>query len=148
MQLAIWCLIGYGRITHYCSSLSETCKTYLRSWLGPAPSSYYLLSDGRVIPSTVTIPPSIEYYIYSPESNILKQPASNIRIKRFSWVALEVDGNDLSDWIQSLRWAGTDEPSLLSLITLWATINQRVIPFRTMIHGTKNTAEEIQISYV
>lgn len=151
MQVAICCLIGYGRITMCCSSLSESCKTYLRSWLGPAPCSYRLLSDGRVLPSTITLPPSLlaTAYTYSPDSVVLQLPHAlqGERPKRLSWAAVEIDGTDLSDWIQSLRWSGTIEPSLTSLVTLWSLIHQQVFPFGTIIKGTKNTAEEVQISY-
>lgn len=149
MQVAICCLIGYGRITMWCSSLSESCKTYLRSWLGPAPCSYQLLSDGRVLPFTVTLPPSLleTAYVYLPDSVVLQQRNVTTRPKRLSWVAVELEGTDLSDWIQSLRWSGTIEPSLTSLVTLWSLIHQQVFPFGTIIKGTKNTAEEVQISY-
>lgn len=149
MQVAIWCLIGYGRITNYCSSLSETCKTYLRSWLGPVPCSYQILSDGRVLPSTLTLPLSLleTAYTYVPDSVILQQFNSSARTRRLSWVAVEVEGTDLSDWIQSIRWSGTTEPSLPSLVTLWSLIHQQVFPLRTVIKGTKNTAEEVQFPY-
>jgi len=151
MQVAMCCLIRYGRITKCCSSLSESCKTYFRSWLGPAPCSYRLLSDGRVFPSTVTLPPALleTAYVYSPDSIVLQVPPAlqGGRPKRLSWVAVEVDGTDLSDWIQSLRWSGTTEPSLPSLVTLWSMIHQQVFPIKTIINGTKNTAEEVQISY-
>jgi hypothetical protein len=148
-NLAIWCLIGYGRITDYCSSLSETCKTHLRSWLGPAPCSYQLLSDGRVLPSTVTLPASLleTAYTYYPNLVVVRQSNSTARPRRFSWVAITIEGVDLSDWIQSLRWVGATEPPLSSLITLWSMIHQQVFPFGTTINGTKNTAEEVQIIY-
>ena len=150
MQVAIFCLIGYGRITTYCSSLSEVCKTYLRSWLGPAPSAYQLLFDGRVVPSTVPLPLALlnTSYKYSPDSVILQQPNSIVRPRRTSWVALDIDGEDLSEWIQSIRWVGVEEPSLISLITLWSIIHQRIVPFGTVINGIKNTAEEIRTPYV
>jgi hypothetical protein len=149
MEYAICCLIGYGRITSYCSSLSETCKTYLRSWLGPAPCSYRLLSDGRVFPSTISLPPSLleTAYTYVPDSVVLQQSNVTTRAKRLSWVAVELEGTDLSDWIQSLRWSGTIEPSLSSLVTLWSLIHQQLFSFGTIIKGTKNTAEEVQIPY-
>jgi hypothetical protein len=149
MEYAICCLIGYGRITSYCSSLSETCKTYLRSWLGPAPCSYRLLSDGRVFPSTISLPPSLleTAYTYVPDSVVLQQSNVTTRAKRLSWVAVELEGTDLSDWIQSLRWSGTTEPSLSSLVTLWSLIHQQLFSFGTIIKGTKNTAEEVQIPY-
>jgi hypothetical protein len=149
MQVVICCLIGYERITNYCSSLSKTCKIYLRSWLGPAPCSYWLLSDGRVLPSTITLPFSLlaTTYTYSPDSVILQQSNSTARPTRLSWVAVEVDGTDLSDWIQSLRWSGTTEPSLTSLVTLWSLIHQQVFSIGTVIKATKNTAEEVQFPY-
>ena len=148
MQVAICCLIGYGRITNYCSSLADTCKTYLRTWLGPAPCSYQLLSDGRVF-SSLPLPSSLleTAYIYSPDSVLLQQSNSTARAKRLTWVAVEVEGVDLSDWILSLRWSGTTEPPLTSLVTLWSLIHQHVFPLRTIIKGIKNTAEEVQIPY-
>jgi hypothetical protein len=97
----------------------------------------------------MTLPPSLleTAYTYSPDSVILQQSNSTTRAKRFTWVAVEVEGTDLSDWIQSLRWVGITEPSLPSLVTLWSLIHQQVFPLRTLIKGTKNTAEEVQFPY-
>ena len=149
MQVGLFCLIWYGRITDYCSSLSETCKTHLRTWLGPAPQSYRLLADGRVVAATITLPPALLEisYEYDPESFILQQPQSTARSKRLSWIAVDIDGTDLSDWVQSVRWVGTSEPPLSSLITLWSSIHHQIFSMGTIIHGVKNTAEEVHMSY-
>jgi hypothetical protein len=97
----------------------------------------------------VTLPLSLleTAYTYSPDSVVLQQSNSTARTKRLSWVAIEVDKTDISEWIQSLRWSGTTEPSLTSLVTLWSMIHQCVFPFKIVIKATKNTAEEVQISY-
>ena len=150
MHVGLLCLIWYGRITEYCSSLSETCKTRLRTWLGPAPQSYRLLADGRVISTTITLQPALleTSYVYDPDSFILQQPQSTARSKRLSWIAVNIDGVDLGNWIQSVRWRGTSEPSLPSLITLWSSIHHHIFPMGTIIHGVKNTAEELNIPYI
>jgi len=149
MQVGIFCLIWYGRITNYCSSLSDTCKTRLRAWLGPAPQSYQILRDGRVVPSTMAIPLSLTEtaYQYTPGEELLQQSNSTARARRFSWIAVTFAGEDLSDWVQSLRWSGQEEPTLLSLITLWSMIHQRAFVLNTVIHGIKNTAEEVNLEY-
>jgi hypothetical protein len=149
MQVGLYCLIWYGRITNYCSSLSETCKTHLRAWLGPAPQSYQILRDGRVVPSTMAIPHILAEtsYQYNPGEELLQQTNSTAQARRLSWIAVTVEEEDLSDWIQSLRWSGQEEPSLPALITLWAMIHHCVFPLHTVIHGVKNTAEEVNMEY-
>jgi hypothetical protein len=121
----------------------------VRTWLGPLPKSYNLLEDGRVVPSTIGLPiPLLQtHYEYVPEECVLRQFLSTERPKRISYIAVEVNGHDLSDWIQSLRWVGSVEPSLPSLVTLWGYIHQRVFELGTIIHVTTNTAEELTMTY-
>ena len=87
-------------------------------------------------------------YEYTDNPPLLQQLAAVSRPRRTSWIALRVGEHDLSDWVQSLRWVGTAEPSLLSLVTLWSTIQYQVFERGTRVLGTKNTAEEIDIPYV
>ena len=145
----MFCVIWYGRITNYCSSMYEISLNKARTWLGPLPQSYYILADGRVVPSTMILPISFlgTHYQYTPNEHVLQQSFSTVRPKRVSWIAVEMDHYDLSDWMQSLRWVGSVEPSLPSLITLWGLIHQRVFELGTTIHATKNTAEEIELAY-
>jgi len=149
MDIAVFCVIWYGRITNYCSSIYEISLNKARTWLGPLPQSYYVLSDGRVVPSTMTLPSSLlgTYYEYIPDTFVLQQSFSTSRPRRISYIAVELEGEDLSDWIQSLRWVGSVEPSLQSLITLWGYIHQRVFAYGTIVHATKNTAEEVTMTY-
>ena len=149
MDFAVFCVIWYGRITNYCSSIYEISLNKVRTWLGPLPQSYYVLTDGRVVPSIMTLPSSLlgTYYEYKTGESIIRQSFSTARLRRISYIAVEVEGNDLSDWIQSLRWVGSAEPSLQSLVTLWGLIHQRVFELGTTIHATKNTAEEVTMTY-
>ena len=149
MDIAVFCVIWYGRITDYCSSIYETSLNQVRTWLGPLPQSYNLLEDGRVVPSTMTLPISFlgTHYEYIPEEHVLRQSMSTARPRRISYIAVEVDGHDLSDWIQSLRWVGSAEPSLSSLVTLWGYTHQRIFAYGTVIRATKNTAEEVTMTY-
>jgi len=86
-------------------------------------------------------------YQFTPGEELLQQSNSTARARRFSWIAITIDGIDLSDWIQAIRWSGQEEPSLPALITLWAMIHNRVFSLHTMIHGIKNTAEEVNLEY-
>lgn len=149
MDFAVFCVIWYGRITNYCSSIYEISLNKARTWLGPLPQSYYVLEDGRVVPSTLTLPISIlrTHYEYIPDTFVLQQSFSTSRPRRISYIAVEVDGQDLSDWIQSLRWVGSAEPSLPSLVTLWGLIHQRIFELGITIRATKNTAEEVTMTY-
>ena len=149
MDCAVFCVIWYGRITNYCSSIYEIGLNQVRKLLGPLPQSYYVLSDGRVVPSTLILPSSLlgTYYEYIPDTFVLQQSLSTSRPRRISYIAVEVDGHDLSDWIQSLRWVGSAEPSLQSLVTLWGLIHQRIFAYGTIVHATKNTAEEVTMTY-
>jgi len=151
-QLSIHCLIWYGRISLWCSSLTESFKQSIRQWVGPAPCSYHLLPDGRVLPSTIALPVSLQStsYTYTPDSTILTTPlCDEIRSQRFSWIAVEIEEEtgrtDISDWIQSLRWKGRIQPSLHGVLLLWSFLNQRALAIRT-IHVVKNTGEEEHIT--
>ena len=149
MDFAVFCVIWYGRITNYCSSIYEISLNKVRAWVGPLPQSYHVLTDGRVVPSTLILPSSLlgTHYEYIPEEHVLRQSLSTARSQRISYIAVEVEGYDLSDWIQDLRWVGSAEPSLQSLVTLWGLIHQRVFAYGTVVHATKNTAEEVTMIY-
>ena len=150
MHPGIFCLIWYGRITNCCSSIKNSIILSLQKWIGPAPLHYRVLADGRVVQSIMQIPHSLleSSYEYTDNPPLLQQLAAVSRPRRTSWIALRVGEHDLSDWVQSLRWVGTAEPSLLSLVTLWSTIQYQVFERGTRVLGTKNTAEEIDIPYV
>ena len=149
MDFAVFCVIWYGRITNYCSSIYEISLNKVRAWVGPLPQSYHVLTDGRVVPSTLILPSSLlgTHYEYIPEEHVLRQSLSTARSRRISYIAVEVEGYDLSDWIQDLRWVGSAEPSLHSLVTLWGLIHQRVFAYGSIVHATKNTAEEVTMIY-
>ena len=152
MQISITLLLWYGRISTWCSSLTDSCKRSVRQWAGPAPLTYHLLADGRVLPSTISLPVALQStsYTFVPDTTVLTTPSSEERrSQRLSWIAVEIEEEngrtDISDWVQSLRWKGQTQPPLQGIILLWSLLNQRAFAIRT-IHLVKNTGEEEHIT--
>ena len=156
MNCILQCLIYYGQFTEWCSVQWNRMKASLRTWLGPAPTSYRLFPDGRVLPGTVQVPLSIlhQTYLYSPDSTILEiqtADGSQLRSQRFPWIAVEVEEGsermDLSDWIQSLRWKGITPPPLVSLLTLWSFLSSRAFSSDCIVHTVKNSGDAEQFTW-
>ena len=156
MNCILQCLIYYGQFTDWCSIQWNKMKVNLRTWLGPAPITYQLLPDGRVVPGTVQIPLSIlhQTYLYTPDSTMLEvqtADASQLRSQRFPWIAVEIEEGseriDLSDWVQSLRWKGSTIPSLGSLLTLWSFLSSRAVSSTCIIHTVKNSGDTEQFTW-
>lgn len=156
MNCILQCLIYYGQLTNWCSIQWNKMKASLRSWLGPAPTTYRLLLDGRVFPGTVQVPLSIlhQSYLYTPDSTMLEvqtADGSHLRSQRFPWIAVEIEEGseriDLSDWIQSLRWKGTTMPPLANLLTLWSFLSSRAFSSTCIIHTIKNSGDAEQFTW-
>jgi hypothetical protein len=140
--------------------LWEVGKQYVREWLGPAPQTWWLLPDGRVLPGTIALPTEVHQsaILYTPATHTLvhtsiiqSDPAvSNpIRYRRLPYLSLSVSHRcfgiqDLSDWVNELRGApGTLELPLKQLLTLWGLSTNTYSPItETTVRVTKSDGEE------
>jgi hypothetical protein len=112
----------------------------LRSWLGPAPQNYFLLDDGRILPTTVQLPPDVflSAYLYdSATQRITRADTANPEgrfkpaLPYLSLVVYQHDGKelDLSEWVGDLR--SNPAPLLMcsfrQIVSLWSMIHNTYI---------------------
>lgn len=139
--------------------LWEVGKQYVREWLGPAPQTWWLLPDGRVLPGTIALPNEVyqSAIIYIPATHKLVQaaqtesatPNTAVRYRRLPYVSLVVTHprfgmQDVSDWANELRGApGTLDLPLKQLLTLWCLSANTYSPItETTVRVTKSDGEE------
>ena len=115
----------------------------LRSWLGPAPQNYYLLDDGRILPSTMSLPPEVHSlaFLYHADTHRITCADAQTPEGRFKpavpFLSVVVkqatqDPLDLSDWVGELR---ANPVPLLSfpidqIVSLWAAVKNVYISTR------------------
>jgi hypothetical protein len=124
----------------YVQQQVQNAVSALRTWLGPEPQNYYLLADGRVVPTTFSLPADVADLALL--FNTLKQhftlvtatapmgrfkpavPYLSIVIKQ------PITGDiDLSEWVGELRANPVPETlTLKQLVTLWSHIHNQYIP--------------------
>ena len=132
---------------------SEAAKSQLRTWLGPAPQNYYLLADGRVIPTTTQLPQQeiTTAQLFEVQSNRLV-PASNPiqqgRFRPIPFVSAVVNhpiygATDLTDWIGELRANPVPNLRIQQLLHLYSLVHNVFVPIRGVtVNVVKNTGEE------
>lgn len=119
----------------------EKAKSALRDWLGPEPEDYYLLEDGRVIPTSVFLPLNVAnkaLYYNTRDNQITNQPyhiATEGRFKPavpYLSMTLQQPGEpdiDMSEWIGDMRANPVPESlNLQQLVTLWSMVNHKYVP--------------------
>ena len=101
---------------HACVAIKnqyERIKAGLRTLIGPAPQNYYLLSDGRVLPTTIVLPGSvlINTYIYNANTRRISRAIDSNPIGRWrplhflgiTIVEPTVGSFDISEWLGEMR---------------------------------------------
>lgn len=145
-------LAFYERATTFVQGHWEIAKTHLRAWLGPEPQKWYLLADGRVLPSAVMLPPSVTAttYCFDPSTNRMTlNGATEGRFRPMAYLSLAIEEEgvgitDISDWIGELR----TNPAPVAipveqLITLWSLVHNQYVPMtHIMIRYTKADGSE------
>ena len=118
----------------------------LREWLGPAPQNFWLLDDGRVVPSSYVLPPHVARlaYVYVAETQHILGPGSELgaRLRRASpYLSVVIqqpqeESLDLSDWINELKVSPTPAIpfSLPQLVDLWSAVHHQYVNTRYTIH--------------
>jgi len=130
-------LAFYERATTFVKGYWEITKTHLRTWLGPEPQKWYLLEDGRVLPSTILLPSVVmaTTYCFDPSTNrmsLCEGPEGRFKPMAYLSLAIEEEDvgiTDISDWIGELRT--NPAPSMIpveQLITLWSLVHNQYLP--------------------
>lgn len=150
--LAFW-----HAVTVWWQAMLESAKAHIRSAVGPAPTRYILLEDGRVLPATIELPAAVRNsaYLYDPATHRLVQGATEgVRFRRLSTIALSlshptVGTLDLSDWIGDLRAHPVPELSAKQLLTLWSFAQNQYVPLSdgAQVTLTKNDGETDLITF-
>lgn len=138
--------------------LWEVGKQYVRDCLGPSPQTWWLLTDGRVLPGTIVLPTEVQQsaILYTPathtlvHASMIDSATSNpIRYRRLPYLSLTLSHprlgiHDLSDWVNELRGAsGTLELPLKQLLALWCLSANTYSPItETTVRVTKSDGEE------
>jgi hypothetical protein len=120
----------------------------MRSYLGPEPQNWVLLHDGRVIPSTMTLPPAVQAnaYLYDIQSNHLTKMdgAPPGRHRHLSILALQIQhpdvgSIDISDWVGEVRMFPPRDVTPRQLVQLWSAVTHRYVPIEdTRVVVTRN----------
>ena len=143
--LALW-----YRLTNAATNVWNAGISYLRTCIGPAPASYYLLNDGRVIPASIALPQSLTSttYLYNPHTNRLthlEHLNHDGRHRRLPIIAASFEHEstsliDISEWIGEIRAHPTPEVNIKQLLTLWSLVHNRYVPLSdgVNISVTKN----------
>ena len=143
----------------YLSNVWDVAKTKAREWLGPAPQYFYLLQDGRVLPSSVSLPNSLadSTHMYNPfthKMTLLTNTDPDVRHRRLHVIAANFShadtGNvDISDWVGEIRANPVPELPIRQLLTLWSLVHNRYVPFSggVQVSITKNDGETDLITF-
>jgi len=138
-------LAWYERVSVSIHSFWEFVKHELRIWLGPEPSSYYLLSDGRVLPSSITLPEDVRphTYIYDPHTKYIRlYTNSSGRFRPLPFLGMRFEDHDISDWVGEIRAYPVPNLSVKQIVTLWSLSHTTYIPARLLVHVVKNDGTE------
>jgi len=118
----------------------QNAVSALRTFIGPEPQNYYLLADGRVTPTNVTLPRDIleNAFLFNYRKNRLTKAGETLTEGRFKpavpYLSVVIKQPlttdiDLSEWVGELRANPVPETlPLKQLVTLWSYINSRYVP--------------------
>jgi hypothetical protein len=150
-------LLAYlERFILFLTALWATTKSLLRTALGPAPTNYHLLADGRILPSSIAIPAAaadstLLFDVQSNHITSMAHPVPEGRFRRLPYVSLRVEHDtvgaiDMSDWVGDLRANPVPSPESLGLkqlIQLWSHVHNRYVPLRgARVVSTGSDGEE------
>ena len=150
------CLAFYEHASVFLTRCTTAVKSHFRSWLGPEPQDYHLLSDGSVLPTSIPLPSSVTAtafrydctaYRLSPvtvaEGRFRPVPVVSLRVERD-----DVGSIDISEWIGELRQRGMVEaPNIKQLLQLYALVSNTFVPLSgATVHLTRSDGTEVTIS--
>jgi hypothetical protein len=129
--LAFW-----HRLTIYLATVWDAAKQYMRVALGPAPQNFHLLSDGRVLPSSIPLPTSAlaTAYVYDPHTLRISQnnTPADARYRRLPYIAASYNNQntgevDISDWLGEIRASPVPDLHPKQLLMLWSLTHNRYV---------------------
>lgn len=133
----------------------QNAASALRTWLGPEPQKFYLLADGRVLPTTIRLPADITElaFIFNPQTQHFTSVAAQTPEGRFKpavpylsiVIKQPITGDiDLSEWVGDLRANPVPEIlTLKQLVTLWSLVHNQYVPLSYTL-ATINSAGDYE----
>ncbi len=124
----------------FVQSQVQNVVSTLRTWLGPEPHNFYLLADGRVLPTTIMMPLDIieNAFLFDVKTNHITAAGAIRTMGRFKpavpylsiVIKQPVLGDiDLSEWVGELRANPVPEIlTLKQLVTLWSLVTNTYVP--------------------
>lgn len=152
-------LAFYERASTFVKNYAEQAKHYARAWLGPEPQNWYLLPDGRVLPTTIDLPPAVksETLLYIVGSNRItkaSEPEPTGRFRPLRFVAMsychgEFGSAEITDWIGDLRANPVTDVCAKQLLTLYSLSTNHFLPLSggVRVSVTKNDGETTELTY-
>lgn len=137
----------------------QSAVSALRTWIGPAPQNYYLLADGRILSTTISLPNEIaeNAFLFTSSTNRMTNVTTVINVGRFKpavpylSIVLKqpiLGDIDLSEWVGELRANPVPESiSLKQLVTLWSLVTNRYIPLSYTL-ATINAAGDYETQII
>lgn len=157
MSFMINLLAAYNTISVYLAQAQTMAASWLRRALGPEPQNWVLLQDGRVVSSTIALPPHIQAtaYEYDIHTNHLTKmdAAAPGRHRPLSILALQIQHTDvgsidISDWVGELRIFPQRDISPRQLVELWGISQNRYVPIedaRAVVTHNDGTVETVAL---
>ena len=114
-------------------------KISLVNVLGNNPTHYYLLSDGRVLPDSISLPEQ-EFqtaFLYNSDSNTISRANDTTpqgRFKSLPFLSITfknryIQSTDISEWIGEVRANPVPvNMSVKQLLTLWSLVKCHYVP--------------------
>ena len=143
----------------FVQSQVQTAVSALRTWLGPEPHNFYLLADGRVLPTTISLPADVEAttFLFNPLTYHFTKATATAPEGRFKpavpylsvVIKQPVLGDvDLSEWVGELRANPVPENlPLKQLVTLWSLVHNKYVPLSYTL-ATINAAGDYETETV
>jgi hypothetical protein len=152
-------LAYYEQLSVLVKDYLSAAASYARKQLGPEPQSYYLLSDGQVLPTTTILPESVfkQAYVYDPHTlriTLASYTTPEGRFKRLPYIALQVchpdtETIDMSDWLGEVRANPVPELDVKQLVVLWSYVHRQYVPIFSggaTIKSTNGDGEESSVT--
>lgn len=116
----------------------EYAKQEARNWLGPAPIRFFLMPDGRVLPSSIVLPDDAKegVFVYDPFSKRITKllGTEEGRFKQLPYLGIVLkmqrDEIDISEWVGDIRAFPIPECiTAKQILTLWSSTQHKYISF-------------------
>jgi hypothetical protein len=155
MSFMLSLLAAYHTISIYFAQKCTRIASWLRRILGPEPQNWILLQDGRIVSSTIALPPHLQEsaYLYDAQTNHLTKMdgAEPGRYRPLSILALQIQHTDvgsidISDWVGEIRMFPQRDITPRQLVELWSATQYRYVPnddARVVITRNDGTVETV-----